>query len=88
MTDRPFRSASAILIAMKRRWREPRFLLLIGAGLVALAGSVRAPGPTPGAPRPAAMGGRSVDGHALDERLRDGRLVKHPALFVHAAEGR
>ncbi len=65
---------------MRRRWREGRFLALLAASCLAIAGSVWS---GVGVEPPAPPGGfRRVDPQLLKEKLQDGTLVRHPALYA------
>ncbi len=65
---------------MRRRWREGRFIALLAASGLAIAGSLWT---GIGAEAPAAAAGyRRVDPQVLKEKLEDGTLVRHPALYA------
>lgn len=67
-------------MGVPRRWREGRFLALIVACGIAVAGSVWS-GLRPAAAPAATTGARPIDARALAEKLRDGSVVRHEALY-------
>ena len=66
-----------------RRWREGKFLALVAACGLAIAGSVA--GGLHRVATPPAGGWRKVDPRLLEDKLRDGTLVRHEASFYRAA---